>query len=153
MNCLYYLQCDWFGSDDSDEYKMFLFKEITEMAFFGGSFFQGDDGSKDKKMRGFPAEEEESKITQQSSNTSKGNCSKRETSACSSKEKSKASEVQKTDYIHVRARRGQATDSHSLAERVRWPHLPSGKSRFRLGKLSCQAYSATFFKWKTSSEV
>ncbi|KAL6633694.1 hypothetical protein ACP70R_026365 [Stipagrostis hirtigluma subsp. patula] len=25
----------------------------------------------------------------------------------------------KTDYIHVRARRGQATDSHSLAERVR----------------------------------
>ena len=24
-----------------------------------------------------------------------------------------------TDYIHVRARRGQATDSHSLAERVR----------------------------------
>jgi len=26
---------------------------------------------------------------------------------------------QKTDYIHVRARRGQATDSHSLAERVK----------------------------------
>jgi hypothetical protein len=25
---------------------------------------------------------------------------------------------QKTDYIHLRARRGQATDSHSLAERV-----------------------------------
>lgn len=24
----------------------------------------------------------------------------------------------KRDYIHVRARRGQATDSHSLAERV-----------------------------------
>jgi len=24
-----------------------------------------------------------------------------------------------TDYVHVRARRGQATDSHSLAERVR----------------------------------
>lgn len=23
------------------------------------------------------------------------------------------------DYVHVRARRGQATDSHSLAERVR----------------------------------
>ncbi|XP_024023734.1 transcription factor bHLH63 isoform X2 [Morus notabilis] len=28
-------------------------------------------------------------------------------------------EVPKTDYIHVRARRGQATDSHSLAERAR----------------------------------
>ncbi|KAF7840956.1 transcription factor bHLH63-like [Senna tora] len=35
------------------------------------------------------------------------------------RENSKASEVQKPDYIHVRARRGQATDSHSLAERVR----------------------------------
>ncbi|KAA8547375.1 hypothetical protein F0562_003761 [Nyssa sinensis] len=32
---------------------------------------------------------------------------------------SKVSEVQKPDYIHVRARRGQATDSHSLAERAR----------------------------------
>lgn len=28
------------------------------------------------------------------------------------------SEPPKQDYIHVRARRGQATDSHSLAERV-----------------------------------
>eukprot|EP01018_Ginkgo_biloba_P021163 Gb_40829 [translate_table: standard] len=31
----------------------------------------------------------------------------------------KPPEVPKQDYIHVRARRGQATDSHSLAERVR----------------------------------
>ncbi|KAK8607516.1 hypothetical protein V6N13_053249 [Hibiscus sabdariffa] len=38
----------------------------------------------------------------------------------SSMENSKASEAQqKPDYIHVRARRGQATDSHSLAERAR----------------------------------
>lgn len=29
-----------------------------------------------------------------------------------------AAEPPKQDYIHVRARRGQATDSHSLAERV-----------------------------------
>jgi len=29
------------------------------------------------------------------------------------------SESQKEDYIHVRARRGQATNNHSLAERVR----------------------------------
>lgn len=27
------------------------------------------------------------------------------------------------DYIHVRARRGQATDSHSLAERVKFLNL------------------------------
>ncbi|KAF8778981.1 hypothetical protein HU200_003086 [Digitaria exilis] len=32
--------------------------------------------------------------------------------------KSPAPEPPKQDYIHVRARRGQATDSHSLAERV-----------------------------------
>ncbi|KAL3630275.1 hypothetical protein CASFOL_023259 [Castilleja foliolosa] len=32
---------------------------------------------------------------------------------------SMVSEVKKPDYIHVRARRGQATDSHSLAERAR----------------------------------
>ncbi|KAK9942498.1 hypothetical protein M0R45_008160 [Rubus argutus] len=38
---------------------------------------------------------------------------------CAEEGESKASEVQKPDYIHVRARRGQATDSHSLAERVR----------------------------------
>lgn len=45
--------------------------------------------------------------------------SEKENSGKKSKENSKASEaVQKTDYIHVRARRGQATDSHSLAERV-----------------------------------
>lgn len=35
------------------------------------------------------------------------------------KEKKKISDEQPpTGYIHVRARRGQATDSHSLAERV-----------------------------------
>ncbi|KAL6011337.1 hypothetical protein ACLOJK_001783 [Asimina triloba] len=42
-----------------------------------------------------------------------------ETSAETSKENSKVSDAPKMDYIHVRARRGQATDSHSLAERVR----------------------------------
>ncbi|XP_039007931.1 transcription factor bHLH137-like [Hibiscus syriacus] len=35
------------------------------------------------------------------------------------KHQKKASEEHPTGYIHVRARRGQATDSHSLAERVR----------------------------------
>lgn len=45
--------------------------------------------------------------------------SQRGTTGNDSKENSKTSEVQKPDYIHVRARRGQATDSHSLAERAR----------------------------------
>ncbi|GER55960.1 basic helix-loop-helix (bHLH) DNA-bindingsuperfamily protein [Striga asiatica] len=35
------------------------------------------------------------------------------------KKPSKPTEQPKQDYIHVRARRGQATDSHSLAERAR----------------------------------
>ena len=62
-----------------------------------------------------------SKITEQTStknNKMTNNKNNRETSADNFKEKSKASEVPKPDYIHVRARRGQATDSHSLAERV-----------------------------------
>nr|XP_016477426.1 PREDICTED: transcription factor BEE 2-like [Nicotiana tabacum] len=44
---------------------------------------------------------------------------KSEITVKSAKENSKISEVKKPDYIHVRARRGQATDSHSLAERAR----------------------------------
>ncbi|KAG2241151.1 hypothetical protein Bca52824_090438 [Brassica carinata] len=36
---------------------------------------------------------------------------------------------QRTDYIHVRARRGQATDSHSIAERVR-ERLYCGRMKF-----------------------
>ncbi|KAF3488946.1 hypothetical protein F2Q69_00052350 [Brassica cretica] len=50
----------------------------------------------------------------------KSNLSNTEASSETSKQKSKAaSETQKLDYIHVRARRGQATDRHSLAERAR----------------------------------
>ncbi|KAL0802909.1 hypothetical protein Bca101_058085 [Brassica carinata] len=49
----------------------------------------------------------------------KSNMSNTEASSDTSKQTSKgASEIQKLDYIHVRARRGQATDRHSLAERV-----------------------------------
>ncbi|XP_074275402.1 uncharacterized protein LOC141599318 [Silene latifolia] len=88
------------------------------------------EGNISKKSKGCPAEES-SKITEQSYNRnstqsrqkdSSGNNNHRknkETSGCTSKDNSKNSQVQKTDYIHVRARRGQATDSHSLAERVR----------------------------------
>ena len=45
--------------------------------------------------------------------TNSGNASK------SIDKKPAPQEPPKQDYIHVRARRGQATDSHSLAERVR----------------------------------
>ncbi|GAU22048.1 hypothetical protein TSUD_309520, partial [Trifolium subterraneum] len=79
--------------------------------------------NKDKRIK-VGAEDGESKITghlsaKKSNSNNKENCGAEDTS--NSKENSKVSEVQnqKTDYIHVRARRGQATDSHSLAERVR----------------------------------
>ncbi|CAL5321865.1 unnamed protein product [Camellia sinensis] len=83
-----------------------------------------EEDCKEKRIRGC-TEQGESTITEQNSNsdndsknTSNNNNNKRETSADTSKENSKVSEVQKPDYIHVRARRGQATDSHSLAERI-----------------------------------
>nr|QJQ51237.1 bHLH transcription factor bHLH25.3 [Gardenia jasminoides] len=79
-----------------------------------------EEESRDKRSRGCQ-QEEDSKVTEQKStskNTATNNTINREPSE-TSKENSKISEVQKPDYIHVRARRGQATDSHSLAERVR----------------------------------
>ncbi|KAJ4964966.1 hypothetical protein NE237_016815 [Protea cynaroides] len=76
------------------------------------------EDTKDKRTK--RDEEVESKITEQNNTiAATHNNSNRETSSDSTKENSKASEIQKPDYIHVRARRGQATDSHSLAERVR----------------------------------
>ena len=36
------------------------------------------------------------------------------------KTKSSDEEAEKLPYVHVRARRGQATDNHSLAERVKY---------------------------------
>ncbi|GMH16259.1 hypothetical protein Nepgr_018100 [Nepenthes gracilis] len=85
-----------------------------------------------KKIRGCADEEEPTNSDQhQNSNKnnwnnnssknkeSNGDKSNREASSCTSKGNSKASAVQKPDYVHVRARRGQATDSHSLAERIR----------------------------------
>ncbi|KAL1554283.1 transcription factor bHLH63-like [Salvia divinorum] len=77
--------------------------------------------AEEKKMKG--CAEEESKITEQNSN-SKSTTTTISTSANKnnkgpSANAKKASDAPKTDYIHVRARRGQATDSHSLAERVR----------------------------------
>ncbi|CAL1384946.1 unnamed protein product [Linum trigynum] len=51
--------------------------------------------------------------------SSKNKNIKKENSGGDSSNSKVTHEVQRTDYIHVRARRGQATDSHSLAERVR----------------------------------
>ncbi|GMJ04891.1 CYTOKININ-RESPONSIVE GROWTH REGULATOR [Hibiscus trionum] len=48
-----------------------------------------------------------------------GKTKKQKESKAVKKDQKKGSEEPPTGYIHVRARRGQATDSHSLAERVR----------------------------------
>ncbi|KAJ0252104.1 Transcription factor bHLH63 [Hirschfeldia incana] len=66
-------------------------------------------------------EEEKSKVTEQSN---KGimkmkNKAKKEQNSCSNDSSKVTKDSQRTDYIHVRARRGQATDSHSIAERAR----------------------------------
>lgn len=69
-------------------------------------------------------EEEKSKITEQNNGSTKSikkmkNKAKKEENNYSNDSSKVTKELQKTDYIHVRARRGQATDSHSIAERVR----------------------------------
>ncbi|KAK8647030.1 hypothetical protein V6N13_120788 [Hibiscus sabdariffa] len=51
-------------------------------------------------------------------------------------QKAQPAEPPKQDYIHVRARRGQATDSHSLAERVY-----NGSSKMFLATNSMLVYS------------
>ncbi|KAL3614075.1 hypothetical protein CASFOL_042149 [Castilleja foliolosa] len=64
--------------------------------------------SDDKRMKG--CKEDEYKTCSSKSTT---------TTVANNKNTKDISENPKPDYIHVRARRGQATDSHSLAERVR----------------------------------
>ncbi|XP_047311602.1 transcription factor HBI1-like [Impatiens glandulifera] len=77
-----------------------------------------EEDGKDKKIRTCSSDGE-SKITEQNSNDNKKKNYNKELLMSSEKSKAASSDAPKTDYIHVRARRGQATDSHSLAERVR----------------------------------
>ncbi|XP_002966517.2 transcription factor bHLH49 isoform X1 [Selaginella moellendorffii] len=67
-----------------------------------------------KASEGSKEKDEAKTKTERSSSENSGSSSPK-----SVKENSKPPEPPKQDYIHVRARRGQATDSHSLAERVR----------------------------------
>lgn len=105
---------------------------------FGGGDNGNDCGEIGRKMRENVSEDESSKLvsTTSSGNESKESNVKRVKTSNSSKENgSSKAEVETSsaggkkcaekqaeppkDYIHVRARRGQATDSHSLAERAR----------------------------------
>ncbi|XP_011003718.1 PREDICTED: transcription factor HBI1-like isoform X2 [Populus euphratica] len=77
------------------------------------------DNSNKRKAEFVAAEECDNKIKVVEVDSKVKEKSSPEISADSSKENQKTSALPKTDYIHVRARRGQATDSHSLAERAR----------------------------------
>ncbi|KZV15104.1 DNA binding protein [Dorcoceras hygrometricum] len=68
------------------------------------------NSAQSKDMREMKAKKERGKMKNNSPETKKKE---------KKNEKKEAEEVPPTGYIHVRARRGQATDSHSLAERVR----------------------------------
>lgn len=79
---------------------------MTVFCFFLPTVRQNDSGGKRLKTAACRDENHESKT---------------ETEARSGKAEQDSQpppEQPKQDYIHVRARRGQATDSHSLAERV-----------------------------------
>nr|CAB3457338.1 unnamed protein product [Digitaria exilis] len=83
-------------------------------------------GTSDSKKRRRPNEVQSSNLPADSANESVQSKDKvEESSPATTTGKSKGkgakdtSESQKEDYIHVRARRGQATNSHSLAERLR----------------------------------
>ncbi|CAH2076822.1 unnamed protein product [Thlaspi arvense] len=106
---------------------------ITTSATFGSGNFKkrkfnsvvteskGCNAKKVMMNREVEEEEEKSKITEQNneSTMTMKDKSKKEQSNCSKDSSKVTKELQKTDYIHVRARRGQATDSHSIAERAR----------------------------------
>lgn len=80
-----------------------------------------EEETTDKKLKECVEEGDSSKVTSEkrSNKKSANNSSNSKENSDTSKEKSKITDDKKVDYIHVRARRGQATDSHSLAERVR----------------------------------
>ncbi|KAI3976838.1 hypothetical protein MKX01_008696 [Papaver californicum] len=82
----------------------------------GGQVSAPDQGKSPVQITGEAANEDsdsKQKDDQNPSPSAKGNKHGKD------KDNSQTSDAPKEDYIHVRARRGQATNSHSLAERVR----------------------------------
>ncbi|KAJ8767256.1 hypothetical protein K2173_013653 [Erythroxylum novogranatense] len=98
----------------SEKFSSVVDRESVKKVHNNNTKVAPEDETGEKRATGGEEQEEESK--NKDKNTSKNS---RENSVETSKDNSKVTEVQKPDYIHVRARRGRATDSHSLAERVR----------------------------------
>ncbi|KAI3667904.1 hypothetical protein L6452_42974 [Arctium lappa] len=87
---------------------------VSEQIPSGELGFKNQKDSNSRKRKVGSTKKEEDAVDDSSSKRSK----KPEENGGKTGENTKAIEAPK-DYIHVRARRGQATDSHSLAERVR----------------------------------
>ncbi|XP_073157863.1 uncharacterized protein [Henckelia pumila] len=88
----------------------------------GGSKKRKADAIENFKVKQSQSQDEKMKESEEEFSDKKFMISKstgNEPSIMNSKAKTTVPELPKMDYIHVRARRGQATDSHSLAERVR----------------------------------
>ncbi|KAK9277597.1 hypothetical protein L1049_007142 [Liquidambar formosana] len=91
-------------------------KDSSSMAV---EFGTGDRGTKVATQMEKKRRKTESKVVAREGKGRKGKMSEEKKLKDDKKAKRKAPEEVPTGYIHVRARRGQATDSHSLAERVR----------------------------------
>ncbi|XP_010517746.1 PREDICTED: transcription factor bHLH48-like [Camelina sativa] len=86
-----------------------------------GYFSSGDTPSSSANLDGgVKAEPAETDSISENQNSKHNKRKEREKKGKSSMKKTKSSvEADKLPYVHVRARRGQATDNHSLAERAR----------------------------------
>ncbi|KAM7270640.1 hypothetical protein ACFE04_029854 [Oxalis oulophora] len=99
-------------------------EEPSVLECTGGESSAKGGGSKKRKRHEQDTVHLQAKSPQQTGQTAEDNTEQLPTSTTknggkNSKQGSQSSDQPKEDYIHVRARRGQATNSHSLAERVR----------------------------------
>ncbi|KAL5558711.1 hypothetical protein UlMin_034922 [Ulmus minor] len=76
------------------------------------------EGEQQKDVSGESGDKEQDEKKPKTEENTSGNMRNKQTGK-QAKESSLSGETPKENYIHVRARRGQATNSHSLAERVR----------------------------------
>lgn len=115
---------------------------VLSWAFFLLTSLFGQNSSSSKRLKGIALKDEKRILKEEADNTSV-------TSAKHAKQNKKATEESKQDYIHVRARRGQATDSHSLAERVSRA-LPFFFSCFQVlfSSRNCCLFRILFLNWK-----
>ncbi|KAJ9554144.1 hypothetical protein OSB04_018189 [Centaurea solstitialis] len=80
---------------------------------------QDTDYNQVKRSPQTPSEATKNNTEVQQKGDNNPNSAANKSSGKHGKQVSQSSDAQKEEYIHVRARRGQATNSHSLAERVR----------------------------------